>query len=154
MTMLAQIRPAVFLAAVVVCLATAPAVRGSDHAAPAAGAHGGKEEPEEDDGSVNLGEFEIEDFQPTHKTIPRIRFAAYIVLDEKSTPTQRQEMTQWKQRLRDQAIIAVRGAESYALAEPGLERIQRLIYLRVRRLPLPAKAAGVYLTEFSVDEQD
>jgi hypothetical protein len=60
------------------------------------------------------------------------------------------ELAQWKRRLRDQAITAARTATAEDLAEPGLERIQRLMLLRIRRMSLPQDVIGVYLTDFAV----
>ena len=56
----------------------------------------------------------------------------------------------WQRRLRDQAITAARSADPEDLSEPGLERMQRLMLLRIRRLPLPKPVTGVYLTDFAV----
>ena len=146
------LRVAMFASALLLGLAPAPA---SEHA-PAKKEHGAAAEAEgeavPESGPFSLGEFEVAEFHPTHKQVPHIKFAAFLVVDEKATPAQRSELAHWQRRARDQAIIAVRSAEPYALAEPGLDRIRRRILLRVKRMPLPVAVVDVYLTEFEVTE--
>lgn len=129
------------------CLAEA-----SEHAAPAE--HGAEKETDaaRNAGTFNLGKFDIKDFRPTHRKAPHIQFALYLVVDEQATAAARKELADWKERMRDQAIIALRSADPHALAEAKLSRIQRLILFRLQRLPLPAQVTRLYITDFSVTE--
>lgn len=132
-------------------------VRAEPHAEAPPAEHGTEKAVESsdlEDGKLKLGKFAFDDFHPTHQTTPHVEFALVLVLDEKTPAPVQREMLDWKERMRDQAIIAVRGAEPTALAEPELVRVRRLILLRLRRLPLPAAITDVYLTEFSVEDKE
>jgi hypothetical protein len=125
--------------------------RAEEHGAPAE--HGQTAKATQESMMFDAGEFDVVDFHPTHQKMPHIRFVLALKLDESSKPAERLELADWKQRIRDQAIIAVRMAEPHALAEPSLNRVRRIILLRLRRLPLPAKAVEAYITDFAVTEE-
>ena len=82
-----------------------------------------------------------------------MKLSVHLILSFATTKADFERLQNWRQRLRDQIIIAVRSAEPADFADPKLKRIQRLILLRIRRLPTPAKIIGAYLTDFSVDKE-
>ena len=100
--------------------------------------------------TFDLGEFDIRNFRPTHNEIANIRFCIHLVLKPGTSDATMAEFDHWKRRLRDQAITAARIADPSDLAEPRLERVQRTMLLRIKRLPLPEPVIGVYLTDFAV----
>ena len=101
-----------------------------------------------------LGPFRIRGCRTTDQEIFDIRFGLNLVLSAKTTPGDFHQLEQWKNRIRDQVIIAVRSAEPEDFAEPELRRVQRLILFRVKRLATGVGIIGVYLTDFSLDEGD
>jgi hypothetical protein len=100
--------------------------------------------------TFEIGDVYIRNFRPTHNEIANVRFTLHVALAPGTSDAVMAEMEQWRRRLRDQAITAARSAEPDDLSEPGLERVQRLMLLRIRRLPLPKPVTGVYLTDFAV----
>jgi hypothetical protein len=127
----------------------------SEHgAAPAADGHGASAAAVDPKlpRTFNLGDFDIHNFRPTHNEIANIHFSLHVVLAPGTSEAVLAELENWKRRLRDQAITAVRSAEPEDLAEPKLVRVQKIILLRIKRLPLPLKepVVGLYLTDFAV----
>jgi hypothetical protein len=100
--------------------------------------------------TFELGEIYLRNFRPTHNEIANIRFNLHIVFAPGTSDAVIAELAHWKRRLRDQAITAARSAEARDLAEPGLDRVKRIMLLRIQRLELPQKVIGVYLTDFAV----
>jgi hypothetical protein len=100
--------------------------------------------------TFEIGDIYIRNFRPTHNEIANIRFTLHIVFAAGTSDAVIAEMEHWKRRLRDQAITAARSADAADLAEPGLQRVQRLMLLRIKRLPLPQPVIGIYLTDFAV----
>jgi hypothetical protein len=98
----------------------------------------------------DLGEFDLKNFRPTHNEIANIRFSLQLVFPVGTTNETIEKLGGWRHRLRDQAITAVRTAEAKDLAEPTLTKVQKLILLRIKRMPLPEAPVGVYLTDFAV----
>jgi len=129
----------------------------SDHAAPAHGESGGGHgaaaaapyDPTQPR-TFDLGEIYIRNFRPTHNEIANIKFTLHVVFPPGTTDSVIAEVAHWKRRLRDQAITAARSADPEDLAEPKLERVQRIMLLRIKRLPLPQPVTGLYLTDFAV----
>jgi hypothetical protein len=138
------------------CLVTASAAASDHGAAPAAdshGGHGGAAAAPYDPTlprTFEIGDIYIRNFRPTHNEIANIRFTLHVVFAPGTSDAVMAEMVHWQRRLRDQAITAARSADSADLAEPGLQRVQRLMLLRIKRLPLPQPVTGVYLTDFAV----
>jgi len=100
--------------------------------------------------TFDVGEFDLRNFRPTHNEIANIRFSLHVVFKPGTSDAVIAELAQWKRRLRDQALTAVRSVDAADLAEPELKRVQRIMLLRLKRLPLPAPVIGVYLTDFAV----
>ncbi len=99
---------------------------------------------------LDLGEFDLKNFRPTHNEMANIRFMLQLALAPGTSEATMAQMAEWRHRLRDQAITAVRMADFKDLAEPKLTRVQKLIMQRLKRMPLPAPVVGVYLTDFAV----
>jgi hypothetical protein len=122
------------------------------------GGEGGKEKKPADAKPVDpklprafdLGEFDLKNFRPTHNEIANIRFTLQLVFAPGTGDETFAQLEEWRHRLRDQAITAVRTAEPKDLAEPKLTKVQKLILLRLKRLPLREAPVGVYLTDFAV----
>jgi hypothetical protein len=137
---------------------TAASALASDHGASSHGSsdggHGGGHGAVEHDPTLprtfEIGDIYIRNFRPTHNEIANIRFTLHVVFAPGTSDAVIAEMENWKRRLRDQAITAARSANAEDLAEPGLARVQRLMLLRIRRLPLPRPITGIYLTDFAV----
>jgi hypothetical protein len=100
--------------------------------------------------TFELGEIYLRNFRPTHNEIANIRFNLYIVFAPGTSDAVIAKLEHWKRRLRDQAITAARSAAPRDLAEPGLERVKRIMLLRIQRMPLPQEVTGIYLTDFAV----
>lgn len=153
---IAAVRTLVAVAAIVGAACAARQAEASGHA-PASGGHGahgghGDEDAAVSTGTFELGEFRLRNFRPTHNETASIRFSLHLVLDPDAKPEALEELRHWQRRLRDQAIIAVRSAEAADLAEPELARVQRLIIIRLNRLPVARLIKGVYLTNFAVGD--
>jgi hypothetical protein len=132
---------------------------GGGHGAPAAaGSHGGGHGeatplPPHDPTlprAINLGEFNLRNFRPTHNEIASLKFAVEVVLPPGTTDETVREFERWKRRLRDQAITAMRSATPDDLADPKLKRVNRLLLLRLKRVPTPQPISDVYLTDFAM----
>jgi hypothetical protein len=100
--------------------------------------------------TFDLGEFDLENFRPTHNEIANIKFSMQLVFAAGTSDETMAKLAEWRHRLRDQAITAVRTADARDLAEPKLTRVQKLIMMRLKRMRLPAPVMGVYLTDFAV----
>lgn len=101
-----------------------------------------------------IGEFKIRNTLAAHHVTVQIQFSVSLILSSTTTVADVKALQLWQQRLRDQTITAVRSADPADFADPQLRRLRRLITLRVRRLPTPAKIIGAYLTDFAVDKAD
>jgi hypothetical protein len=126
---------------------------GGDHGGGHGDAHGGTTKRPYDPTlprTFEIGDIYIRNFRPTHNEIANIRFTLHVVFAPGTGDEVMAEMEHWRRRLRDQAITAARSADAEDLADPALERVQRLMLLRIRRLPLPKAVTGVYLTDFAV----
>jgi hypothetical protein len=100
---------------------------------------------------LNLDGFRIRGCRRTDQEVIDLRFGVCLVLSSKATESDFQRLGHWKNRLRDQVITAVRGANPEDFADPELRRLQRLIVFRMKRLPVGSLILGVYFTDFSMD---
>jgi hypothetical protein len=147
-----------FAVAAVLVVTFALPVRASDHGDSGHGggghgdAHGAPSRPYDPTlpRTFEIGDIYIRNFRPTHNEIANIRFTLHAVFAPGTSDEVMAELEHWRRRLRDQAITAARSADPEDLSEPGLVRVQRLMLLRIRRLPLPKTVTGVYLTDFAV----
>jgi hypothetical protein len=130
------------------------ASNGGGHGAPAEGGLGAAPALPPHDPTlpraVDLGEFNLRNFRPTHNEIASLKFAVQVVLPPGTTDETIREFEHWKRRLRDQAITAMRTATPDDLADPKLERVNRLLFLRLKRVPTPQPISDVYLTDFAM----
>ena len=101
---------------------------------------------------LNLDKFRIRGCRTMDKEVIDLQFGIWLVLSTKTTETGFRELQSWKHRLRDQVIIAARGAAPADFSDPELRRLQRMILFRVKRLPIGEHVIGVYVTDFSLDE--
>jgi hypothetical protein len=101
---------------------------------------------------LNLDVFRIRTTRTNDGEIIDLRFGLWLVLSNTTSEHDFHALEEWKNRLRDQVIIAVRSVELEDFADPELRRLQRLILFRVKRLPIGDKLIGMYLTDFTLDE--
>jgi hypothetical protein len=99
---------------------------------------------------LDLGEFDLKNFRPTHNEMANIKFTLQLAFAPGTSDEAMAQLGEWRHRLRDQAITAVRTADFKDLAEPKLSRVQKLLMQRLKRMPLPQAVMGVYLTDFAV----
>jgi hypothetical protein len=125
---------------------------GSGHGGGPGSAHGAPAPDPQRIDVLDLGEFKIRNTLTAHHTTVDIRFAIHLILSSTTTQADFAQLQSWTNRLRDQAIVAVRSADPADFADSQLKRVRRMILLRVGRLPTPAKIIGVYLTDFAVDK--
>jgi hypothetical protein len=131
-------------------------VLASEHAATAeasaehgAAASGGEDVQRTD--LLDLGAFRIRSSRSTDREITDVKFSLEVVLSTDSTLADFQRLESWQKRLRDQVVIAVRGADPADFLDPELRRLHRLILFRVKRLAIGDQIIGVYLTDFALD---
>jgi hypothetical protein len=101
---------------------------------------------------LDLGEFRIRGCRTTDQEVVDVRFGVQLILSTQTNAADHHRLEGWKNRLRDQIIIAIRSAAPEDYADPPLHRIQRLMLFRVKRLATGVGVIGLYLTEFSLDE--
>jgi hypothetical protein len=101
---------------------------------------------------LDLGEFRIRGCRTTDQEVVDIRFGVQLILSTQTNATDHHHLEGWKNRLRDQMIIAIRSAAPEDYADADLHRIQRLMLFRVKRLPTGVGVIGLYLTDFSLDQ--
>lgn len=101
---------------------------------------------------LNLGQFRVRGCRSTDKEIIDIRFGLWLVLSTNTTKADFHELESWKNRLRDQVIIAVRSAAPEDFAEPELRRLERMMMFRIKRLPIGPHITGAYLMDFTLEE--
>jgi hypothetical protein len=139
------------LLGIAMVLAPAAVGRAAEHdSAPHGGAEGEAAAPERTD-LLELGAFRLRSSQVTDREVIDLQFALTLVLSTELTGSEFHDLECWKNRIRDQVIIAMRSAEAADFADPQLRRIQRLIMFRIRRLPIAEGILGVYVTDFSLD---
>jgi hypothetical protein len=101
---------------------------------------------------LNLGQFRVRGCRSTDKEIIDIQFGLWLVLSTNTTEADFHELETWKNRLRDQVIIAVRGATPEDFMEPELRRLERMMMFRIKRMPIGPQIIGAYLIDFTLEE--
>ena len=84
--------------------------------------------------TLELGSFKINDLRPTRNETARLTFTLHLALSKELTDRQVAQLENWKHRLRDQVITAVRISEMKDFQEPDLGRLRRRIFIRINRL--------------------
>ncbi|MBX3425766.1 MAG: hypothetical protein KF688_08810 [Pirellulales bacterium] len=102
--------------------------------------------------TLDLGDFHVRDWRPTRNETPDLRFSVAVVFAPETSELTRERLRHWTNRLRDQAIIAVRLAESKDFVEPTLDQLQRLIRGRIRRTLPGVPVSEVLMTDFSLGD--
>ena len=138
------------LCAALIAGPTMPRAVASGHGAPAEG-HGAAPK-HSGPPMIDLGDFYIENFRPTHNEHGFIHFSLHVALKEETSDATIERLKHWQKRMRDQAITAVRSIGAAELAEPELARVQRMILIRLKRMPLTDLIERLYVTDFSVGE--
>lgn len=106
---------------------------------------------QQDDASTkvfSLGNFYIRQLKPTRNETISVYFALYLVLPDGSSLAAEKQLEKWTHRLRDQVLTSVRLAETKDFTEPKLERLRRLILLRINRILKSMQIEDMYITQF------
>jgi hypothetical protein len=144
------LRGSALLLAICGALAAPAPSRAESHGAPA-GEDAAAESAVRTD-LLDLGDFRIRGCRTTDQEIVDIRFHVHLILSTQANAADHHQLEVWKNRLRDQVIIAVRSATAEDHADPALHRIQRLMLFRVKRLATGVGIIGLYITDFSLDQ--
>lgn len=97
---------------------------------------------------IELGYFKINDLRPTRNETAKLTFSMHLAFSKDLNETQRRQLEDWKHRLRDQVITAVRISMIKDFQEPDLSRLRRAVLIRVNRLFKEKLAEEVLLTEY------
>jgi hypothetical protein len=144
------LRISALLLAVCGALVAPASSRAESHGAPAGEAEAPESAVRTD--LLDLGDFRIRGCRTTDQEIVDIRFRVHLILSTQADAADHRQLNGWKNRLRDQIIIAVRSASAEDYAEPALHRVQRLMLFRVKRLATGVGIIGLYVTDFSLDQ--
>ncbi|MEM8946783.1 MAG: flagellar basal body-associated FliL family protein [Planctomycetota bacterium] len=98
--------------------------------------------------TLDLGLFKVHDLRPTRNETAKVTFAIHLAFTEGVTEKQVEQLAEWKHRLRDQIITAVRASYIKDFQEPSLALLRRKILIRVNRLFERKVAEEVLLTEY------
>ena len=98
--------------------------------------------------TLDLGSFKINDLRPTRNETARLTFKLHVAFSEELTEKQVARLENWKHRLRDQVITAVRISEIKDFQEPDLGKLRRRILIRVNRLLKIKLAEEVLVTKY------
>lgn len=102
--------------------------------------------------TYDLGSFRLREFRPTRNETAILLFAVHLKLHADVSEKTVERLDNWKQRLRNEALTAVRSVELADYQDPGLVRLQKVILLRINRLlPMPL-VERIYVTEFTVGD--
>lgn len=102
--------------------------------------------------TFDLGSFRLREYRPTRNETSVLLFAVHLQLAEGVSEKTAQRLQNWKQRLRNEALTAVRSVDLADYQDPGLVRLQKVIMLRINRLlPVPL-VERIYVTEFTVGD--
>ncbi len=101
----------------------------------------------------DLGRFQIQEMRPTRNETAKITFAMHLALSPTIGQPVVSQLEHWRHRLRDQVIIAVRVADTKDFSEPGLDRLRRMILLRVNRLFKALLVEDIFFAEFTFSTQ-
>jgi len=99
--------------------------------------------------SIELGLFRVRDYRPTRNETIKMIFQMHIALNESATEQTAKQLKQWKHRLRNQVLIAVRLSERKDFLETDLSKFRHLIQIRINRLLKANLVDEVLLTEFT-----
>ncbi|MGQ9504041.1 MAG: flagellar basal body-associated FliL family protein [Thermogutta sp.] len=109
--------------------------------------------PGASDIEVDLGQFSVTAYQPTSQTTLRIDFHLWGTIDKSAEAEFRAAWEKSVNRLRDQIIVIVRGAELSDLTDAGLGLIKRKILEKVNHTLGKPYLRTVVFSEYSFLEQ-
>lgn len=98
---------------------------------------------------IDLGYFEIKNLEPTRNLTSKVAFGMHLTLRDDVSEQDLEAVQKWKNRLREQVLVAVRMAEIVDFLDPKLLRFRRSILYRVNRLLKPVKVEDVLLADFT-----
>lgn len=106
------------------------------------------EEEEQEQPVLDLGTFRVEELRPTRNETIKVTFTAHLVLEPKLSEVELETLQNFHHRLRDQIIVAVRTAHTKDFREPGLDRLRRLIQIRVEQLLRAQVTENLLISEY------
>jgi hypothetical protein len=98
--------------------------------------------------TVSLGETILQQLRPLESSTLSIRFEAHALCASADAKRLSHLVKARQHRLREQVIIAVRSAETWAFDEPTLQRLRRRIQLRLNRWLDEPIVEDIILTEY------
>ncbi|MGI9427576.1 MAG: flagellar basal body-associated FliL family protein [Bythopirellula sp.] len=100
--------------------------------------------------TLDLGSFKINDLRPTRNETARLTFTLHLAFSKELTDQHIAQLENWKHRLRDQVITAVRISEMKDFQEPDLDKLRRRILIRVSRLLKTKLVEEVLVTKYLI----
>jgi hypothetical protein len=113
----------------------------------------GKEKELEPLVEVDLGQFSVAAYQPLTNSTQRIDFHLWGAVPEEEEAEAREILLHNAQRLREDVIVTVRGADVADLSDAGLGLIKRRILAKSNRLFGRPMLKSVIFSDFSFIEQ-
>ena len=112
-----------------------------------------EEQSEEEQLVLDLGSFHLKELRPTRNETIKVVFSAHLVLKSELTEDDFEILQNYQHRLRDQVIVAVRIAHANDFREPDLQRLRRLIQIRIDQVLRSPVTENLLLSEyqFSID---
>ena len=112
-----------------------------------------EEQTEEEQMVLDLGRFYLKELRPTRNETFKVIFSAHLVLRSELTEADFETLQNFQHRLRDQVIVAIRIAHANDFREPGLQRLRRLIQIRIDQMLRSPVTENLLLSEyqFSID---
>jgi len=144
------------LAVLFLSQSVAPVLAAEAKAAKTSDADGGEEGDDEQEEpryvTFDLGEFRLREFHPTRNETSKLLFAVSLKLNEETSESTLKHLEKWKQRLRNETLTAVRSLHLADYQAPDLDRLQKVMRLRINRmLPVPL-VERIFVTEFTVGD--
>lgn len=95
-----------------------------------------------------LGDFYVREVRQTRNETVDVRFSLYLLLPPETSDQLVAQLQHRLQRLREQIIVAVRLTEMIDFLQPGLDRLQLIMRIRIQRLLGPGVIDGLYINDF------
>ncbi|MCG8450940.1 MAG: hypothetical protein MI725_15340 [Pirellulales bacterium] len=99
--------------------------------------------------TLTIGRFEIKDNRPRANVTAKVTFTLHLALASSTDVKTVRQLENWKHRLRDQVITAMRKTAIKDFLEPDLHLLSRNILLRINRLLKVPMVEEILITEFA-----
>jgi hypothetical protein len=137
-----------FVVSLVISVSSAAPLQAQTPNEPASAESDATNEEEVPTPTLDLGSFKINDLRPTRNETARLTFTLHLAFSKELTENQVAQLDNWKHRLRDQVITAVRISEMKDFQEPDLDKLRRRVLIRVNRLLKAKLAEEVLVTKY------